>query len=51
MHDVGLGWEPYKAMENVCVALLAVLAARLAIEWLRHRVKPHRPAVDRSQGG
>lgn len=51
MPDVGLGWEPHKVMENVCLALLAVLVARLAIEWLRRRVKPHRPATGRSSGG
>ncbi len=31
-----VGWEPHKAMENVCVAVLTAVSVALAIEWLRH---------------
>ena len=42
---------PAIAVSAPAVVVQAVLAARIGVEWLRHRVKPHRPATGRPPGG
>jgi hypothetical protein len=37
-YGASVGWEPHKAMENICVAVLTAFGVVLAIELLRHWV-------------
>jgi hypothetical protein len=38
-HGAEMGWKQHLLMEDVCIAVLAVLATIMAVEWIRGRVR------------
>ncbi|MEJ7638027.1 MAG: hypothetical protein WKF75_08615 [Singulisphaera sp.] len=44
-HGALLGWEQHRAMENLCIALAAVMIVGMTVEWIRKRGATRRCSV------